>query len=54
MRLGFTHKLLLALLAANIVLITIMATASQWNFQRGFLNYLRQVELQELDGMPGR
>lgn len=51
MRLGFTHKLLLALLAANIVLITIMATASQWNFQRGFLNYLHQVELQELDGM---
>ena len=51
MKIGITLKLLIALLLANVVLITIMAVSTQWSFQRGFLDYLRQVEVQELDDL---
>ncbi|MCI5142172.1 MAG: hypothetical protein D3909_10725, partial [Candidatus Electrothrix sp. ATG1] len=49
MRLTLTQKLLLALLLANTVLVTVMAVASNRSFRRGFMGYLRQVELRQLD-----
>ncbi len=42
------RKLVAALLIANLVLVAVMASLMYWSFQRGFTNYLRQVEIEEL------
>jgi two-component system, OmpR family, sensor histidine kinase BaeS len=45
---GFKRKLLAALIVANLVLVAVMASLMYWCFHRGFTNYLRQVEREEL------
>lgn len=45
---GFKRKLLAALLVANLVLVAVMASLMYWFFHRGFTNYLKQVEIAEL------
>ena len=51
LRLSLTRKLLLALLLANIILVSIIAVSETWSFHRGFMKYLRQVELRQLDAL---
>ncbi len=50
-RLSFTQKLLLVLLLTNAILVGGMALAAHWSFQKGFLRYLTEVEMQRLDPM---
>ncbi len=45
---GFKRKLLAALLVANLILVAVMASLMYWFFHRGFTNYLKQVEITEL------
>jgi hypothetical protein len=47
-QMGFKRKLLAALLVANLVLVAVMSSLMYWFFHRGFTNYLKQVEITEL------
>jgi len=48
MHLGITTKLILTLVIGSALLVGLVALANSWSFQRGFLDYLHQVELQQV------
>ena len=48
-RLGLAHKLLLAFLSMSLLLTGLLAGVLHWSFQRGFLDYVRRLELERLD-----
>lgn len=48
MRLGFTTKLFLALLATGLAVAALMGVAARYTFERGFRDYLAEQEQQRL------
>jgi len=48
-RFGLTRKVFLALLFVALMLVALLAGVLHWSFQRGFLDYVRQLELERLD-----
>jgi two-component system sensor histidine kinase BaeS len=44
MKLNITHKVFLAILAANAIIVLSMFLIMQWSVDRGFLKYVNQVE----------
>jgi two-component system sensor histidine kinase BaeS len=51
MKLNITAKLLLAILGTSAVIVVAMTLLVNWSFRQGFQDYLRQQELQRLDGL---
>ena len=49
MRIGITGKMVLVLLATSLLLVGAMAAAINWSFQKGFLDYLSEIEMGRLD-----
>ncbi len=49
MRFGITSKMVLVLLATSILLVGAMAAAMRWTFQKGFIDYLTEAEMERLD-----
>lgn len=54
MKIGIKYKLFTTLLLTSIVVSSGMFLFMQWSFDRGFLNYVNQQELEELDLLSGR
>ncbi|SDZ83049.1 two-component system, OmpR family, sensor histidine kinase BaeS [Desulfuromusa kysingii] len=54
MKLQIRHKLFFTLLLTSIVVSSGMFLFMQWSFDRGFLNYVNNQELQELDQLSER
>lgn len=48
-RFGLTRKVFLALLVVALMLVALLAGVLYWSFQRGFLDYVRRLELERLD-----
>jgi two-component system sensor histidine kinase BaeS len=51
MKLRLTHKLLLAFLVTNVIVILLMVVMMRWSFARGFLHYIHQTEVRRLDAL---
>jgi two-component system sensor histidine kinase BaeS len=51
MKLRLTHKLLLAFLVTNVMVILLMVVMMRWSFARGFLHYIHQTEVRRLDAL---
>ncbi|WP_316366538.1 ATP-binding protein [Candidatus Thiodiazotropha sp. CDECU1] len=49
MKLNITGKLVAVLSLTSVLLVAAMATAIYWSFQKGFLTYLTELELDRLD-----
>lgn len=49
MKLGITGKMVMILLATSSLLVVVMAVTMNWSFQKGFLDYLTETELNRLD-----
>ncbi|WP_091357477.1 ATP-binding protein [Amphritea atlantica] len=49
MRIGITGKMVLVMLAASVLLVAAMAVAMRLSFQKGFDEYLSEVEMGRLD-----
>ena len=49
MKLNITHKVFLAILAANAIIVLSMFLIMQWSIDRGFLKYVNQVEQNRMD-----
>ncbi len=52
-KLGITQKLLLAFIVTNGVVVILMLVFIQWNFGRGFRDYIHQTELRRLIALAG-
>ena len=48
-RFGLTRKVFLALLVVALMQVALLAGVLYWSFQRGFLDYVRRLELERLD-----
>lgn len=48
MRIGIKYKLVLAFLLSNALLAILMFAISSWRFDRGFLEYLTEIEVQRM------
>ena len=44
MKLNVTHRVFLAILAANAIIVLCMFLIMQWSMDRGFLKYVNQLE----------
>lgn len=51
MKLRITHKLLVAFLLTNVIVVVIMLVFMRWSFARGFLDYIHQSEVRRLDSL---
>ena len=49
MRLNITHRVFLAILAANAIIVLFMFLIMQWSMDRGFLRYVNQLEQNRLE-----
>jgi two-component system sensor histidine kinase BaeS len=49
MKLNVTHKVFLAVLAANAIIVLSMFLIMQWSVDRGFLKYINQVEQNRME-----
>jgi two-component system sensor histidine kinase BaeS len=49
MKLNITGKLVAVLSLTSVLLVAAMATAIYWSFQKGFITYLTELELDRLD-----
>lgn len=49
MRLNITHRMFLAILAANAIIVLFMFLIMQWSMDRGFLRYVNQLEQNRVD-----
>jgi two-component system sensor histidine kinase BaeS len=49
MKLNITGKLVAVLSLTSALLVAAMATAIYWSFQKGFISYLTELELEQLD-----
>ena len=48
MRLNVTHRVFLAILAANAIIVLCMLLIMQWSMDRGFLKYVWNLEPNEI------
>jgi len=51
MKLNVTHRVFLAILAANAIIVLCMFLIMQWSMDRGFLKYVHQLEQSRMDRM---
>jgi two-component system sensor histidine kinase BaeS len=49
MRLNVTHRVFLAILAANAIIVLCMFLIMQWSMDRGFLRYVNQLEQNRME-----
>ncbi len=49
MKLNVTHRVFLAILAANAIIVLCMFLIMQWSMDRGFLKYVNQLEQNRMD-----
>ena len=49
MRLNVTHRVFLAILAANAIIVLCMLLIMQWSMDRGFLKYVNQLEQNRME-----
>ena len=49
MKLHVTHRVFLAILAANAIIVICMFVIMQWSMDRGFLKYVNQLEQNRMD-----
>ena len=49
MKFNITGKLVAVLSLTSVLLVAAMATAIYWSFQKGFISYLTELELERLD-----
>ena len=49
MKFNITGKLVAVLSLTSVLLVAAMATAIYWSFQKGFISYLTELELEQLD-----
>lgn len=49
MRLNITHRVFLAILAANAIIVLSMLLIMQWSMDRGFLRYVNQLEQNRME-----
>ncbi|MEW8430059.1 MAG: hypothetical protein G8D61_10130 [gamma proteobacterium symbiont of Ctena orbiculata] len=49
MKFNITGKLVAVLSLTSVLLVAAMATAIYWSFQKGFITYLTELELDRLD-----
>ncbi len=49
MKLTVTHRVFLAILAANVIIVLSMFLIMQWSVDRGFLKYVNQLEQNRMD-----
>lgn len=49
MRFGIRHKLFATLLLTSVIVAGSLFFFLQWNFDRGFLNYVKGQELEQLE-----
>ncbi|MDD2582577.1 MAG: ATP-binding protein [Desulfuromonadaceae bacterium] len=49
MRLNITHRVFLAILAANAIIVLFMFLIMQWSMDRGFLRYVNQLEQNRME-----
>ena len=49
MKLNVTHRVFLAILAANAIIVLCMFLIMQWTMDRGFLKYVNQLEQNRMD-----
>ena len=54
MKLNVTHKVFLAILAANAIIVLSMFLIMQWSVDRGFLKYVNQVERNRMDRLVNK
>ncbi|MES9991944.1 MAG: ATP-binding protein [Candidatus Thiodiazotropha sp.] len=50
MKFNITGKLVAVLSLTSVLIVAAMATAIYWSFQKGFITYLTELELERLDG----
>lgn len=48
MKLKIAPKILLALLLSNVIVIVSMSAYLRWSFEQGFLDYLHQIEIEQI------
>ena len=49
MKLNVTHKVFVAILAANAIIVLCMFLIMQWSMDRGFIRYVNQLEQNRMD-----
>ncbi len=54
MKFNITHKVFLAILAANAIIVLSMFLIMQWSVDRGFLKYVNQVERNRMDRLVNK
>jgi two-component system sensor histidine kinase BaeS len=54
MKLNVTHRVFLAILAANAIIVLSMFLIMQWSVDRGFLKYVNQLEQNRMDRLVER
>ncbi len=54
MRLNVTHRVFLAILAANAIVVLFMFLIMQWSMDRGFLRYVNQLEQNRIERLAAK
>ena len=54
MKLNVTHRVFLAILAANAIIVLSMFLIMQWSMDRGFLKYVNQLEQNRMDRLAAK